>query len=217
MQSELPDSHRAALCQCYWPVEQPGLFGAWQSIHELISLWSDGGILKHGPGKVPLIHSSCCDRTAVHCGLQVGTNPGTIVKGDRVLKAMTAVTREGLKWETHIGTYLLLAGSLIHSLNQPVVSSLQPSTPVLQAKEIAFTWLYLDRDMTWYMIWYKAQQSEWFKKRSDSESHIWWSQVCEPMRREIGPCVWDGSLPLTVVLLYMTDFEGSCFSAEDFK
>lgn len=71
---------------------------------------------------------------------------------------------------------------------------------------------------TWHdMIWYKAQQSEWFKKRSDSESHIWWSQVCKPMRREIGPCVWDGSLPLTVVLFYMTDFEGSCFSAEDFK
>lgn len=59
------------------PVEQPGLFGAGQSIHEFISLWGDGGFFVHGPGKVPLLHSSCCDGAAVHGGLQVGTYPGT--------------------------------------------------------------------------------------------------------------------------------------------
>ncbi len=71
--------------QRYWPVQQPGLFGAGQSIHEFVSLWSDGGILVHGPSKVPLLLSSCCNGTAVHCGLQVGTYSGTIDKGDKQL------------------------------------------------------------------------------------------------------------------------------------
>lgn len=55
-----------------------------------------------------------------------------------------------MKGKRAVCTYLLLAGFFIHSLNQPVVSSSQPSTPVLQAKEIAFTWLYLHRDMMGY-------------------------------------------------------------------
>lgn len=53
---------------------------------------------------------------------------------------------ERMKGKRGVCTHLLTVGLFIHSLNQPVVSSLQPSTPVLQAMEMAFTWLYLDRD-----------------------------------------------------------------------
>lgn len=44
--------------------------------------------------------------------------------------------------------YVLLSGFLIHSLNQPVVRSLQPVTPALQANVMAFTWLYLQGNIT---------------------------------------------------------------------
>lgn len=43
---------------------------------------------------------------------------------------------------------MLLAGFLIQARNQPAVSSLQPATPALQAKEMAFTWLYLRGNAT---------------------------------------------------------------------
>lgn len=83
-------TRRRAQCQYHRPVQQPGLFGTGQRGHELISLRSDGGVLEHGPSKVPLLHPSRCDRTAVHSVPQVGTNPANIGEEDRELKAMTA-------------------------------------------------------------------------------------------------------------------------------
>lgn len=93
--------NKQAWYQCYSPVQQPGLFGAGQSVHELIGFWSDGGILIHGPSKVPLIHSSCCNCTAVHCRLQVGTYSGRVNKDDKELKVVRAVNESGrssMKW-----------------------------------------------------------------------------------------------------------------------
>lgn len=71
-------------------------------MHEFFSFRSNGGILVHGPSKVPLRYTSCCNCTTVDCGLQVGTNSGTIDTDDKESKEMTAEagkdTRE-VKWE----------------------------------------------------------------------------------------------------------------------
>ena len=56
------------------PVEQPWLFGAGQSIHQLVCLRGDGGALVHGPAKVPLLNAPCCHGTAVHRVPQVGVD-----------------------------------------------------------------------------------------------------------------------------------------------
>lgn len=64
--------------QHHWPVEQPGRLGAGHGVKEFICLWSQGGILEHGPSKVPLLYSSRCNRITVDYGLQVGNDPGTI-------------------------------------------------------------------------------------------------------------------------------------------
>lgn len=50
---------------------------------------------------------------------------------------------------------MLLWGFSIHSLNQLDVNSLQPFTPVLHANLMAFTWLYLQRDIA------KERLREW--------------------------------------------------------
>lgn len=84
--------HYLTQCECYSPVQQPGLFGAGQGVHKFICFRSNGSILIHGPSKVPLFHSSCCKCTAVHCGLQVGINPGTINTNDEELWK---------KWKNH--------------------------------------------------------------------------------------------------------------------
>lgn len=64
--------------QHHWPVEQPWRLGAGHGVKEFIFLWSQGGVLEHGPSKVPLLYSSWCNRITVDYGLQVGNDPGTI-------------------------------------------------------------------------------------------------------------------------------------------
>lgn len=64
--------------QHHWPVEQPGRLGAGHGMQEFICLWSQGGVLEHGPSKFPLLYSSWCNCITVDYGLQVGTDPGTI-------------------------------------------------------------------------------------------------------------------------------------------
>lgn len=54
----------------------------------------------------------------------------------------------GLGLNVALWTHLLFAGSSINSLNQPVVSCKHSSNPLLQATEMALTWLYLHRDTT---------------------------------------------------------------------
>lgn len=177
-----------------WPVEQPRLFSAGQSVHEFLRFRSNGSILVQGPGKVPLLLSSLSDCIAVHNGLQVGVNPGT--KDDKqwrviqvrkcwrrtqhaghahtcsflngrnaVMDRRELVQRDGdgrtngLGANVALWTHLLFFGSFINSLNQPVVSVLQSSNPLLQAKEMALIWLYLHRDTTTKRKDYRATHS----------------------------------------------------------
>ena len=78
--------HYPAWCQCYWPVQEPGLFGARQSMHKFICFWSDCRVLVHWPRKVPLLLSSFCNCIAVHRGPQVGTNAGRFEKEGKELR-----------------------------------------------------------------------------------------------------------------------------------
>ena len=57
------------------PVEEPRCLGAGQGGPEAGSLRCHGSILKHPPGKVPLLRSPEGDGIAVHCALQVGMDP----------------------------------------------------------------------------------------------------------------------------------------------
>ena len=57
------------------PVEEPRCLGAGQGAPETGRLCCHGSILKHPPGKVPLLRSPEGDGAAVHCALQVRMDP----------------------------------------------------------------------------------------------------------------------------------------------
>lgn len=86
-----------------------------------------------------------------------------------------------MKEKAEVPTYMLLFGFFIHSLNQPVVSCLQPSTSVLQAKEIAFTWLYLEHEMI-QVSEECSRRAQLWTSDGDPRSASQWEESRFPMR-----------------------------------
>lgn len=130
------------------PVEQPGLLCAGQGRAQFFSFTGNGGILKLWPGKVPLYSATCCDGIAVHSGTQVGVDPKLvqyiIIMGKwSHFKCSTMDLKTVRHWD-EVYTHSLILES-IHCLNHSLVRSWHSLRPVLQARLMAFTWLYLER------------------------------------------------------------------------
>lgn len=67
------------------PVEDPGCGTTRHGSSQFIGLDGDGGVVKPGPGEVPLSGAPCSDGPAVHRRPQVRVNP----EGERGRKLVT--------------------------------------------------------------------------------------------------------------------------------